>query len=214
MIDSWKLLATSIDALKLRERALLFLSLVAVCAALVDWLWLAPARLAYRQVTQTFAQQNVELRHLREELQVRASQPDPVRLAREDLARLNGELAQSRRSIAALTGASQGTMSLAEVLVPFLRRYPNLTLVRTGNIGPDPAGSGAATELRPVATGAPTLLRQGLELTVAGPYADLVRYVQTLETAMPEMRWGPLKLLAEKQPPELSLQVFLVRPLP
>ena len=51
--------------------------------------------------------------------------------------------------------------------------------------------------------------RTGQELTISGPYADLVRYVRTLETAMPDLRWGPVQLKADLQPPELTLQVFL-----
>lgn len=214
MSRSWKQLATRIDALNLRERALLFLSVVAICAALVDWLWLSPARLIYQQATQTFVQQNVELRRLREELQQRASQPDPARLGRAELGRLNADMAAANKAIAALARSPQGTMTLPEVLVHFLRRHPNLSLVRTGNVGPDASVAGSVPETRAPSSAAATLPRQGLELTVAGPYADLVRYVQTLEGAMPDLRWGALKLLAEKQPPELSLQVFLLRPLP
>lgn len=214
MSNSWKLLSARIDALSLRERAFFFLSAIAVCVALADVLWVAPARLAYRQITQTFTQNNVELRRLREELEAKASQPDPARLAREELGRLKVEIAATNRAISPLASSSQGAMTLAEVLVHFLRRHPNLSLVRTGNLGSDARGATAAAENRPLSEGSPALLRQGLELTVAGPYAELVRYLQTLETAMPDLRWGGLKVLAEKQPPELSLQVFLLRSQP
>jgi hypothetical protein len=37
-----------------------------------------------------------------------------------------------------------------------------------------------------------------------------MRYVKTLETAMPALRWGALTLKSEKQPPELKLQVYVV----
>lgn len=214
MSKSWKLLSARIDALSLRERAFLFLSVIAVCVALVDVLWAAPARLAYQQVTRNFAQQNVELQRLREELQTRAAQPDPGRQVREELARLGTAIAAANSDIAMLTSSSKGAMTLPEVMVHFLRRHAGLTLVHTGNLGPDAAGASANTELRPMSAAAPALVRQGLELTVTGPYPELVRYVQTLETAMPDLRWGTLKLLAEKQPPELGLQVFVVRPQP
>ncbi|MDP3700944.1 MAG: hypothetical protein Q8R72_08580 [Hylemonella sp.] len=52
--------------------------------------------------------------------------------------------------------------------------------------------------------------RQALELTVAGPYAELTRYVQTLEKALPALRWGAMKVNSEQQPTELTLQVWLV----
>ena len=89
---------------------------------------------------------------------------------------------------------------MSELMRHFLRRYPALSLVRTASMATD-----AADTTRPA-----MVARRGQELTVAGPYADLVRFMQTLETAMPELRWGQLKLQAEQQPPELTLQVFLV----
>ena len=47
-------------------------------------------------------------------------------------------------------------------------------------------------------------------MKVAGPYAELVRYVKNLESALPALRWGALRLQSDKQPPELTLQVYVV----
>ena len=210
MKNSWKVLSARIDALSLRERAFLFLSLIAVWVALADVLWVSPARTQHQQVTQKLAQQNAELQHLRDELKAVAGQPDPVRAAREEIAALGQSIATANRDIAELAASSKGTMTLPEVLVHFLRRHNGLTLVRTSNLavdsvpGPAPAGAPNAAQV----------VRNGLELTVAGPYPELVRYVQTLESAMPALRWGSFKLVAEHQPPELSLQVFLLGPQP
>lgn len=210
MNKSWKRLAARIDALGLRERAFLFLSAIAVFFALADVLWVSPARLAYQQVTRSFSQQNGELQRLREELQAKAAQPDPTRLAREELGQVNAAIAAVNQDIT-LAGSSKGvTMTLPEVLVHFLRRHAGLTLLRTSNLRSDAVGFDGGPDARPVAAGAPALLRQGLELTVSGPYPELIRYVQTLETAMPDLRWGALKLTAGQQPPVLDLQVFVV----
>ena len=120
---------------------------------------------------------------------------------------MQARIATTNAGIGAVSaGPSGSSTSLPDVLRHFLRRYPALSLVRTGNLAADAAiAATAATAARPGAVS-----RQGQELTVAGPYADLVRFVQTLETAMPDLRWGQLKLQAEQQPPELTLQVFLV----
>lgn len=215
MIKSWTRLAARIDALSLRERAFLFLSLVAVCIALVDTLWVSPAQLAYRQVSQTFARQNAELQRLREDLKANASRPDAARDARAELDQLKASIAAANQEIAAVAGSSKGGMTLPEVMVHFLRRHAGLTLVHTGNLGSEASVVGApGPVLPPLANAAPGLMREGLELTVSGPYPELVRYVQTLETAMPDLRWGALKLTAAQQPPELGLQVFVVRQQP
>ena len=51
-------------------------------------------------------------------------------------------------------------------------------------------------------------------LTVAGPYPELIRYVQTLEHALPTLRWGDMKLAGDLKPPQLSLQVSVVEVTP
>ena len=37
-----------------------------------------------------------------------------------------------------------------------------------------------------------------------------MRYVRTLENALPTLRWGTLQLKTTKQAPELTLQVYVV----
>ena len=51
---------------------------------------------------------------------------------------------------------------------------------------------------------------QDYALANTGSYADLVRYVQTLENAMPTLRWGNLQIKTTPQAPEMTLQVFVV----
>ena len=213
MIKSWKVLSARIDALSLRERAFLFLSLIAVCVALVDLVGLAPARSAYQQAQQKFAQENLELQRLRDELKAKGAQPDPARAAGDEIGQLNVSIATANREISALSMASGDALTLPRVLAHFLRRQNGLTLVRTSNLATDVvAGASQSSAAGPV--GPSPVARSGLELTVSGPYLELVRYVQTLENAMPTLRWGAFKLLADQQPPELSLQVFFVRPQP
>ena len=45
---------------------------------------------------------------------------------------------------------------------------------------------------------------------MAGSYAELTRYVRTLENALPTLRWGSLQLKATKETPEMTLQVYVV----
>jgi MSHA biogenesis protein MshJ len=201
MSVAWKKLAARIDGLNLRERVFLFLAVMVVCAALVDSLWVSPARQQHQLVRQKFDAHAAEMRQLQDDLRLQALQPSAARQAREELARIRTQIDTTNRSIAVLSAVTGGGTSLPDVLVHFLRRHGSLTLVRTSSVAVPTAG-GAATPDRPS--------RPGQEVTVAGPYAELVRYVRTLETAMPDLRWGPLKLKADQQPPELTLQVFLV----
>ena len=90
-----------------------------------------------------------------------------------------------------------------------MRRQEGLTLLSTGTLqSATPTATGAPTPTS--ASAEPTLQRRGLELRVAGSYADLVRYVQTLENALPTLRWGNLQIKTTQQATEMTLQVFVV----
>jgi len=204
-----------IDARSLRERAILFLSIVAGCMALADVLWLAPAQGAYKQLTQRFEKQNTELQLVREALKTAAKPADKNPAVHTEMAEVTGRLATVNQSIKDVAPeAVQGT-PLAQALVHLLRRQAGLTLVRTSTVAPEAAasktaemgGAGAAAAAAAMAVG---LRRQGVELTVSGAYTELTRYMQALETALPYVRWGVMKLESDKLPPELTLQLFLV----
>ena len=196
---------TRIDGFSLRERVFLFLSILACLVASADTFWLAPAQAEHALQKQLFNKQTADLKRLRDELRAMPAPVDPSSALNVELALTNAHLEMLDRSIKELSLTSKGVAPLAQVLVHFLRRYDNLTLVRTTTLTAPPA-SGATDGVVAV----PGLFRQGLELTVAGSYAELMGMVQTLEGAMPALRWGEMRLVAGKQPTQLTLQVFVV----
>jgi MSHA biogenesis protein MshJ len=210
MSAAWKKLAARIDALGLRERVFLFLSVIVVCVAVVDSLWVSPARLQHQQVRQQFDANAVEMRQLQDEQRLKALQPDPARQLREEFDKVRAQIETSDRSISALSAVAVGATSLPDLLVHFLRRHQSLSLVRTSSVTVQPALPAAEQSGGSVRAAPSTVARHGQELTIAGPYPALIAYVRALETAMPDLRWGALTLKAEQQPPELTVQVFLV----
>lgn len=196
----WLKQSARIDALSLRERVFVFLSVIASALALADVLWLSPAMGAHQRQTQLSAAQNTEVQRLRTELQM-APKPVDVNLPlRTELAALQQQLAELQVSITAAAGS--GSPALEPVLAEFLRRRPGLSLVSTATLAANAtAGKDAAV------TG---ITRRGVELKVAGPYGELQQYVKSLEQALPNLRWGPMQLRSDKQPPELTLHVFVL----
>lgn len=219
MSERWTALAARIDALSLRERGFLFLSLVAVCVALADLAWLSPARLAHQRARQEFTATSAELTKLREALRDQADSPNPTKDLRDAIAAAKAQADEVDRAITMQQGPMRSAPSLQELLAHLLRKQPSLQLVQTASLPPDPLASGTGMVSAPqpgasAARGAAPVLRQGMQVTVAGPYADLVRFVQSLETALPELRWGTMRLAANSRPAELTLQVYLVSPQP
>jgi MSHA biogenesis protein MshJ len=198
----WRTLSGRIDALSLRERAFLFGTLLVCSLLLADVLWLSPVQTLHRQLTQKFAAQNAELQRLSDELKNSSGETGPGKLMHDELVQIKARLEVVNQEISQVPSSSLDETPLSKVLIHFLRRHDGLTLVRTATLNPD-------TKADPVSAAA-SLPRRGLELTVAGPYSELIRYVQTLERSLPALRWGTMKVLSDKQPVQLTLQVSLV----
>jgi MSHA biogenesis protein MshJ len=196
-----KQMASRIDALSLRERVILFLSIIILALVLAEVAWLTPLQAVHRQITQRFTTQNAELLRLQEELRTLSGQTGPGRLVREELAQVNERLADVNTEIAKIPVSQRDDTPLTKVLVHFLRRHEGLVLVRTATL---------AAENRPASSSPTGVTRQGVELVVSGSYGELVRYVQTLERSLPNLRWGGMRMNSESRDAELTLQVWLV----
>lgn len=196
----WLVQSARIDALSLRERVFVFLSVIACALALADVLWLSPAMDAHQRQTKLSGAQDNEVQRLRAEL---TNSPKPVDVnlpLRTEVTALQQQLGELQATISDVAGS--GSPALEPVLAEFMRRRPGLSLVSTTTLSTD-----AAAGKEPAVTG---VARRGVELKVAGPYGELQRYVKSLEQALPNLRWGPMQLRSDKQPPELTLQVFVL----
>jgi MSHA biogenesis protein MshJ len=237
----WGRQAKRIDALSLRERLILFLSLVAVLAALFDTLVLTPLSARAKLRVDARAQQATELSQLREQFiaagRSRGSDPAAQLRLRLDTAqterlRLDTELRQG--------SSLSGNEGLSPVLQRLLSQQPGLVLDRLTLLDDTPvtapAAPAAPTALSPaaLATGAsapvaaapavaplnrvtppamPGMAWQGVELQVQGSYRDIQRYLQALERELPALRWGEMRLSTPgpTEAPRLVAQVFLLK---
>jgi MSHA biogenesis protein MshJ len=196
--------------MQLRERVFLFLAILICALALADTVWLSPAQLVNKQAKLRFAAQGTELQRLRDELRALAQPVDASKAVREQIAEANLRLDAINQDIRAVAPQAEGGPAIEQALVQFLRRQEGLTLIRTATLPQDAVSPKAATTPSTSTTAPAVLSRRGLELSVSGPYAELVRYVRTLENALPTMRWGNLQIKSTQQAPELTLQVYVV----
>ena len=207
MKASWTWLAQRIDALSMRERVILFFAVLVGLLALADTLWLTPAQNAQRALAQKFTSQADELNRLRTDLVVAGGMKSSNQRVRDDIAAAQQHVDAINAQINQYVPVTSGGPALESVLVEFLRKQNGLTLIGTSTLKDEsvmPAAAGAAL------FASNGLLRRGLELRVDGSYAELTRYVQTLEQALPNLRWGEMRLKVEKQVPELTLTVYVL----
>jgi MSHA biogenesis protein MshJ len=210
MKQKWLDLIERLDALSLRERLFLFLSVVVCLGAVLDTLWLTPALSQHKQLTARIDKQSTELQRLRDTLRTSVRPAGAGPGGQEESVKISAQIEEVNQAIRQLLPDASQSAPLAQALVHLLRRHDGLTLVHTAAVPPETAGPG--TVAGPGVAGLPPgVTRQGVMLTVAGPYAELVRYVASLETAMPQVRWGQLSLKSDKgMLPELTLNLFLL----
>lgn len=201
------------NALSVRERVILFLLVIGICIALADVMWLSPAQVTHKQLKQRMDIQSAELQHARDAVKSIPKPGSTTDGAGDESAADQMRVDEVNQAIKELLHDKAEATHLELVLVHLLRRHEGLTLVRTSVVVPQDAVVakvlpvvGAVVPVSPVG-----FSRQGFELTVSGPYPELTRYVQTLEKAMPNVRWGVMNLKSAKLPPELTLQLFLIQ---
>lgn len=204
-------LTARLEGLSLRERIFLFLSVLVVCGAVFDTLWLSPAQIEHKQLQLRFDKQVAELNRLRELVKLSAQTDASAAGSQGVLFQLQSEIDRTEQAVRQLLPPPDA-VPLVQAMSHLLRRHPGLTLIKTSAVATRTPVSGAANPQN-LPSG---LRRQGLEVTVAGSYADLTRFVSTIEAAMPYVRWGlmTLKSTDDQTAPQLTLQLFLLSEVP
>ena len=158
MKAQWALLLEKLDALSLRERMILFLTVLFCIGALVQLLWLDPVLTKQRKLEQEAASQTAEAARLRDEIKAAAAAVDPSQVAREEVAHSQKRMDALNQELTVLLPRAQNGPALEQVLVQFLRRYEGLTLLSVKTLA-----DGGTAGLPP------GLTKRGIELRVTGP---------------------------------------------
>jgi MSHA biogenesis protein MshJ len=190
--------AQRIDALSLRERAIMFVSLAVALVAAADALVLSPRMAEQQALSAALRGRASALEALRARLAEAGSAADtPVARLQRSLARTRAEAAQTEAAIAEHTAAGAANPQLPDLLQRALRRQERLTLLHLATAaGPAPR----------VALGIPM---QAVDLGVRGAYLDLAQYVAETERELPGLRWGELAITRSGAEAELAARVYL-----
>lgn len=211
---AWQRQVQRIDALSLRERAIIFLAALAALAALADGAWVSPLWQRYKTTREALVNDSREVAALRMQVRQRLGPDaagalprdaaDPAAALRRDVADLAATRTALQAEVQALSADADEMQRLPQVLERLLRQREGLTLVRVATLPPDDSDRKAG------------LARRGVELALAGRYGDLVDDLAALEQALPRLRWGALHLATlpgdEGGAPraELSVRVDLI----
>ena len=206
--QSFKRFLERIDALSLRERAFLFVGVLAA-------LYLIVANVVFPTLFGDLSRLEKELNAKRDQTRALQTQiekiasergRDPNEISRKRLAELRQEL---REHEGALAGVVRGVVSprdMARMVEQMLQRNRALTVVSVENLPPMPLAAGgepqpaAGTPTAPASTPASGMYKHGLRIQLSGHYPDILRYLGALETLPWKVFWGEVQLQTEKYP--------------
>lgn len=217
--ESLKAFGERIDALNLRERALVFAGVLGVLLVFATN-FLFPSLQAQQKQLES------ELKVKREQTRALYAQMEGMaKTAQRDTeAETRARIAELKAKLRAIEGpAAPGAQQLVtpremvRLVREVLARNRALQLVRLENLPATAMVQTAATPGEPASLHAigGQIYRHGLRIKVRGSYRDIARYVQALESLPWRVFWGEMQLETQRYPvSELTLVVYTLSPNP
>lgn len=204
-------LAERIDALSLRERALVFVALLVVIYVLAVNLVFAPLNAEKDRLEKALNDKRAHVQALEAQVQAiligQTAEADPAKRAR--LNALQARLAALDQALAGATSGLVAPKEMARLVEKMLLKNRGLTLVKLENLPAAPllegaaqsgAGLSAVAVQRNLPAGQAGLYKHGLRLELRGQYMDILNYLQELEALPWKVFWGQVTLQTETYP--------------
>lgn len=218
MKEQWKIYAARIDALSLRERVMVFVAAVFVVVYILFALMIEPAQKREKLFAAQALQQQTELQALQQQVQVmgqRLADPDGAARTRRD--ELQAQISGIDDSLRSMQQSLVPAQRMNTLLQSMLARNPRLQLVSMRTLplstlvekraatpaspdAPAPQSAQAAQAAPDSASGEGNVFKHGVEVRIAGSYADLYDYLTRLEKLPAHMFWSRAKLEASNYP--------------
>lgn len=203
--QQWQNLAERVDAMSLRERALIFLAAALVLVTLLNTLLVKPQLTRQQAISQKLVQTQTVTAALQAQIQslVQARSADPDAPLRERMAKLQAESADADKVLQEIQSGLIAPQQMPALLDDILQRNRGLRLVSLKTLPVENlAAAPAETEKtqQQDAVRAPAVFRHGFEIAVEGGYLDLLRYLAAMEASPWRMFWGKADLKVEAYP--------------
>lgn len=216
MKQRWQVLAARIDALSQRERAMVFVAVLATLALAAQFIVFGPLQRKQDALRTQLAQQKTTIAATNAEIvrKLELARQDPDAPLRARLQAVRGETERLSVDLRAMQRGLVPPERIAPLLESILRANGRLKLVGVRTLPVDPLSSivdaGEKAKGMPAATlaaaapaavkGPELLFRHGVELTARGSYLDMVDYMAALEALPTQLFWGRAQLDVEEYP--------------
>ncbi|MEW5904439.1 MAG: agglutinin biogenesis protein [Pseudomonadota bacterium] len=206
----WEKIAGKVDALSLRERALIFAAAAFVVVSLMDTLLLSPLLAEQRRLSSQAVQQQERLKDIRAQLTelIQAKQADQDAPQRERIRLLREQITQGDAFLKQTQDKLVAPQRMAGLLEQVLARNGRLQLVALETLPVTNFVDQPAAGTTPAHAGR-QIYKHGVRITVRGSYADLTAYLRMLESLPTQMFWGMARLDVVKYPQtDLTLELY------
>lgn len=210
MRERWEQLVAKVDAMSLRERALIFAAAAFALVALIDALFLNPLLQQQKRLSTQVVQQQEKMKEIQAQLTtlLQAKQADENDPQRERIRQLREQIAEGEAFLKETQDKLVPPEKMAHLLEQVLVKNGRLQLVALETL-PVSNFIESAVEAQASAAADKQIYKHGVRITVRGSYADLTQYLRTLEKLPTQMFWGMAKMDVVKYPQaELMLTLY------
>jgi MSHA biogenesis protein MshJ len=215
MKERWQKLAARFNALAQRERALLFVAVLAGTVLVFHALALDPLLVRKQRLLQQLSETREGIRNADIVLKAVEARADPDAVKRTYRDALRQQLAEIDTSMQGLHAGLVPPERMAKLLDEVVAKNRGLQVVALRTLpvqrfeNPGAPSAPADKEAKPVSRESErSIYQHSVEVTLQGSYADLHEYLANLERSPLRMFWGRLNL-DSAQPPRLTMTLLV-----
>ena len=205
-------LVAKVDAMSLRERALIFAAAAFLLVSLFDSLFLEPLLAKQKMLSAQVIQQQEKMKEAQSRIAalLQAKQADANSPQRERIRVLRQQIADGNAYLNDRRDKLVPPEKMAQLLEQVLNKNDRLKLVALNTLPVSPLIEPSPDAPASQTTGLERqIYKHGVKITVRGSYADLLQYLTALEKLPTQMYWGGAKMDVVQHPTvELTLTLY------
>ncbi|GJM06120.1 MAG: hypothetical protein DHS20C09_21160 [marine bacterium B5-7] len=219
-------LAEKINALSLRERAMVFIGVLAVLFSIYDYFLFTPLEVEQKKLVVSLNERNAERLILVKQLQelIRSNKQDPNADNIARLKKLRSHLIEVQADLESSTNSLVSPKDMPKILETVLHKINGLTLVNLKSLGVTPivakdeTETNAEPELKNIANDDEKILtanninnayKHGLRIEITGNYLTTLSYLKSLEELEWGFFWDSFKLTVNEYPDaNVTIEIF------
>lgn len=215
-------LAEKIDALSLRERAIVFIGIVFVLFTVWDLFFISPLEVEHKQIIAQFSEKNAErlilVNRFQELMKTNKDDPNANNLAQ--LKTLRSKLIDIQAELETSTGDLVSPNEMPKILETVLHKIGGLTLQNLKSLGVTPIVAKEETEPevdsviedgdeKLTAENIDNAYKHGLRIEITGDYLTTLSYLKSLEALNWSFYWDNFKLTVGDYPDaNVAIEIF------